>query len=312
MDMEKLMLGASRALKKAALNEDAKCYILENEELFQLLKKAARRYMAGEHLADVHAKVKSINARGISCTVDFMGESTRTEKEANAATREFLQLAGLIKKEKLDCTISLDLSHIGLAVDKQLGLENLQRIGKEGIEVMISAEGIDRTDDVLETYLEVSKQYTNIGITLQAYLHRSENDLKELLKHEGKIRMVKGAFDTLAGTSLERGEELDMRYLNFVRTLLEAKRKCSVATHDPNIQNSVIGLLGDIESPGNYEFESLLGIENERIYDLNQHHLTRIYVVYGVEWYLYLCNRIAEYPPSIFQSIIDVVNDTEH
>lgn len=310
MNIEELMLGSSKALKKAALNEAAKSYILENKALFQLLKKAANRYVAGEHLEDINVKVKSINSRNVPCTVDFMGESTRTEKEANAVTKEFLRLARLIKKAKLDSTISLDLSHIGLAVDKQLGLENLLKICKEDIEVIISAEGTDRTDRVLETYLEASKYYNNVGITLQAYLHRSENDLQELVKCEGKIRIVKGAFDTPHGTSLARGEKLDNRYLNFVRMLLEARHKCSVATHDPKIQNGVIRLLEDIETPSNYEFESLLGIENERIYDLNRHHPTKIYVVYGVEWYLYLCNRIAEYPPGIFQSIIDVMNDT--
>ena len=307
MSIENQMAEASKALKKAALNESAKSHLLENTSLYGLLKKAANRYVAGEQLAEVIIRVIEFNARGLQCTVDFMGESVRNAEEANKATGEFLKLAHEIVHANLDCTISLDLSHIGLTIDKHLGFENLEKICATGLEVMISAEGMDRTDRVLEAYLEASRQYKNLGITMQAYLHRSEDDFQELIKHQGKIRIVKGAFDTPDGTALNRGAALNDRYLNYVKVLLEKAHNCSIATHDPIIQNAVISLLSNIASPGHYEFESLLGIQNEALFKLNGQHPTRVYLVYGTEWYLYLCNRMAEYPPSIFQAVVDIV-----
>ena len=157
MNTEDLMKGASEALKKAALNEDAKNFLLQNKALFTLLKKAANRYIAGEELTEVIGKVSTLNASKVSCTVDFMGESIRSIEEANQVTAEFLRLAREINRAQLDCTISLDLSHIGLAIDQQLAIDNLQKICDEGPEVIISAEGTDRTEMVLNTYLEISK-----------------------------------------------------------------------------------------------------------------------------------------------------------
>ena len=307
MNIENLMMESSRAFQKAALNENAKSYILENKVLFNLLEKAAGRYIAGKQLTNAVNKVIELNTRKIPCTVDFMGESIRNSEEAIKVTKEFLNLAREINHSNLNCTISLDLSHIGLAIDKQLAIDNLHKICEEGLEVIISAENVDRTDIVLETYFETSAHYKNLGITLQAYLHRSENDFQELIKHEGKIRIVKGAFETPRGIALDRGEELNNKYLDFVKLLLEKKHKCSIATHDPKIQDGVIDLLKNIEAPKNYEFESLLGIQNKRLFKLSREHPARIYIVYGTEWYLYLCNRLAEYPPGIFQAVIDVM-----
>lgn len=306
--MDDIQKNVSESLKKAALNEEAKSYIMEHTELFALLRRAAHRYIAGDERNEAIKKVWTFNKGGLPCTVDYMGESIRKESEANDATEEFLNLAESIKSENLNSTISLDLSHIGLSVNKELCFYNLASILKSGIEVMLSAEGIERTDDVQDTFMRASQEYSNVGITLQAYLHRSEEDLKKLMRCPGKIRIVKGAFDTPTGLSLNRGGQLDNRYLAMVKHLLKSGHKCSIATHDPKIQKLALNLLEEIGNPKHYEFESLLGIQNDNLMNIGQTHPARVYIVYGKEWYLYLCNRLAEYPPSIFQAISDIIN----
>jgi len=183
--MNELLKLGSDALKKAALNEEAKKYLMNNEVLFNLLKKAADRYIGGETLAETVSKVEVENKRNLKCSIEFMGESTRTEDEARDATAEFLRISTSIKQHQLNSTISLDLSHIGLAISKDLCMENLTSIcssAKEGeIEVIISAEGVDRTDDVIELYKLATKEYSDLSITMQAYLHRSRDDFKERL-----------------------------------------------------------------------------------------------------------------------------------
>jgi len=65
----------------------------------------------------------------------------------------------------------------------------------------------------------------------------------------------------------------------------------------------------DKYKPTNYVLERLLGIRNEELEQFKSNgYNSRIYIVYGKEWYLYLCNRWAEYPLNIFQGIADIVD----
>lgn len=312
--MTDLQIKASEALKLAALNESAKAFLLKNPQLFAVLLKAAKRYIGGENLQEAIQTAKKFNSVGLPTSLEFMGESVSSIEEANEVTQEFLTIIEAIKKENLTSIVSLDLSHIGLAVDKVLALENFKLIAetakKSEIEVIISAEGIERTDEIINTFCKTSPDFPNVGLTLQAYLHRTPQDLERVLKEtHGKIRIVKGAFATPVGHSIERGDQLDDVYINIVETLLVNNRKCSIATHDDKIQARVKTLLDRHQTlKANYEFEMLLGIREDLLSNImKEGHPCRQYIVYGKEWYLYMCNRIAENPDNIFQAIIDIV-----
>ncbi|MBY0534510.1 MAG: proline dehydrogenase family protein [Chitinophagaceae bacterium] len=310
MHQDLLKLG-SEALKKAALNEEAKNYVLQNKPLFQILKKAANRYIGGETLDEAVQSILALNKTGFQVTTDFMGESIRNEKDANEATEEFLALASAIKKEQLNSSISLDLSHIGLLVSRDLVIQNLHRICEAANashqEVIISMEGTDRTDQILEIYRESLKSYKNLGITLQAYLHRTKDDFKDMLALDGSIRLVKGAYDTPAGLSMPRGNELDECYLSYAEQLLSKNHPCAIASHDEKIHRTATQFI-DRYQPTNYVLERLLGICNEELLEYkNNGYRCRMYVVYGKEWFLYLCNRWAEYPLNLFRGLADIV-----
>lgn len=304
----------ARALRKAALNVEAKEFILNNEALFKTFKKAANRYIGGETLTETIDKVIQQNRNGFKCSMEFMGENTQTLYEANEATNEFIRITHEIKRLNLYSTVSLDLSHIGLTISKELCLNNLDSICKEAnkssIEVIVSAEGVERTDDVIELYKDAHKVHDNIAITLQAYLYRTKDDFKDLIKEKGRIRMVKGAFETPVGLSLPRGEKLNETYLDYVDQLISQSHKCSIATHHDRIQQEVKRLIEKYKPNKDlYEFESLYGIQTEQLVTLREEgHPTKLYFVYGKEWYLYLCNRIAEYPLNIFQALDDIVS----
>jgi proline dehydrogenase len=200
-----------------------------------------------------------------------------------------------------------------LAISKELCLNNLDAICRESkksnVEVIISAEGVDRTDDIIDTYKKAHKVHDNIGITLQAYLYRTKEDFKELIKEKGRIRIVKGAFDTPAGHSMTRGEKLDNTYLEYIEQLIADRHTCSIATHHHAIQQSAAAIIEHHKADKRlYEFESLYGIQTKLLIDLKEAgHPAKLYFVYGKEWYLYLCNRIAEYPLNIFQALDDIV-----
>src|SRR5690606_15732679 len=265
IEKELLSMG-SNALRKAAINEKAKDFLLSDEVLFKVVKKAAERYIGGETLDETTQKVLHCNSEGFKCSMEYMGESTYTEKEANEATNEFIRIAKEINNQSINSTISLDLSHIGLAISKDLCLINLTALcdeaEKNNIEVIISAEGIDRTDAIIEMYKEISKTCKNTSITLQAYLHRTKDDFKDLIKEEGRIRIVKGAFETPKNLSIPRGKKLNDIYLNYVDQLLSKNHKCSIATHHHEIQQETKKLIQYYKvSSKIYEFESLYGIQ---------------------------------------------------
>ncbi|MUP37060.1 proline dehydrogenase family protein [Labilibaculum euxinus] len=310
--MDELLLMGSSALKKIALDKNAKEYLLNNKPLYQILRKAANRYIGGETLEETIPKVLKENNNGFKCSIEFMGENIKTEDEVNQATQEFIRIVQGIRKQNLNSTISLDLSHIGLAISSDLCLNKLYQIceaTQNDIEIIISAEGVERTDMVIETYKKASKKHPNLAITLQAYLYRSKDDFQDLIREDGRIRIVKGAFYTPEGHSIPRGKKLDDRYLDYVDQLLSKNHKCSIATHHHEIQQEA-KLLIDKYNPDNelYEFESLYGIQTEQLVKLKKEgYMTKLYFVYGHEWYLYLCNRIAEYPLNLFRALNDIV-----
>ena len=305
---------ASEALRKAAISEEAKAYLLSNPVLFNLLLKAARRYIGGENLEQALATRKTLLSQGFQTSLEFMGENVNTVAEAKEATDEFLKLIKALQAENKADRVTLDLSHLGLSLDHKLGMDNFRTLAKASentsIELFISAEGLDRTDQVLDAYFEFSREFSHVNITLQAYLHRTSNDLARVLKESrGKVRMAKGAFEGPKELFLPRGQELNDRYIELVTTLFEAKRFCSIATHDPEVINRILPILEKRHvQPSLYEFEMLYGIGTSQLNALKeQGYPCRRYVVYGKEWYLYLCNRIAENPENVFQAIVDIM-----
>lgn len=314
-DSTEIRQKASEALRKAALNEEAKGYLLNNPMLFNLLLKAARRYIGGATLEQALATRKSLQAQGFATSLEFMGESVTTVSKANEATQEFLRVIQSLKAENLPDRVSLDLSHLGLFLDNNLGIDNFRLLAEACknslIDLFISAEGMDRTDEILDVYFRFSSEYPNVNITLQAYLHRTKQDLKRVLQSSrGKVRIVKGAYDGPKEQFLPRSQELNDRYIGMIETLFNTGRFCSIATHDTHVLSQILAILKQRHlNQSGYEFEMLYGIGTNQLNELKkQGHLCRQYVVYGKEWYLYLCNRIAENPENIFRALVDIIN----
>ncbi|NJM00210.1 MAG: proline dehydrogenase [Synechococcaceae cyanobacterium SM2_3_2] len=303
-------------LKQVALDEGIKDYVLQHPSLYQPLLHAALRFIGGETLADCVETGELLNRQGFAVTIDYMGESTRDADMAQQATEEFLRVIQAIAEQNLDSSVSLDLSHIGMVIDAELGYENACTLAEaarnKGLEMMISMEGTDRTSLILEIYQRLCETFENVGITLQAYLHRTPSDLENALQRPGKIRLVKGAYAAPADLTKTRGAELDESYRLLMERLLMSGHPCSIATHDPALLDPLPLEYAHkfLQEKGielnHIEFEMLKGVTQERLEAMKNHgYRTRVYLPYGREWHLYLCNRLAEYPPNIYQAIID-------
>lgn len=305
---------SSAALKRIARDEGIKAYVQAQKPVHDALLGAALRFIGGERLGECVEVAQRVNRLGHSVTIDHMGESTRDEAMAREATEEFLRVVGAIGGRGLNSSVSLDLSHLGLVVDPELAFENASRLAsaarEAGLEVMVSMEGSERTDEVLGAYRRLSESFENVGITLQAHLYRTPRDLEDALTRPGKIRLVKGAFEEPEDVAMARGRDLDKAYRSFVERLLLSGHPTSVSTHDPAILEHADHFVREngLEA-GAAEFEMLYGVQEERLEKMRGlGYRTRVYLPYGTEWYLYLCHRLAEHPPNIFRAVADAVD----
>lgn len=309
---------AANALRHIARDERVKDYIENDPVLFPILLRAAKRYIGGSSRSECLTTVARLNAAGHAATVDYMGESTRSEEKAATETREFLELIADIARNGLRCSVSLDLSHIGLVAAPGLALQNARTIAEAardiGAEMMISMEASDRTDSILEVYRQLCREFDNVGITLQARLFRTAADLDAALSLPGKIRLVKGAYEEPAEMAMPReSPELAPTYVLYAKQLLEAGHKFSIGTHDPAIHEILVRHIEQNKlHGGTFEFEVLFGLGDDQIAYLKRKNFsTRIYVVYGREWFLYVCQRIAEQPARLYQALSDAVGHPE-
>lgn len=304
----------SKALKSIARNEDIKSYIQNSKELFPLFMKAATRFVSGNTRKEGLARISTLAQMGYQVSIEYIGENTRFENECISAKNEFLALIKEIGAKDMISTISFDLSHIGMLISEALATKHLEEIALQAqqydIQLMISMEESEKTDQILNIYKTLSPMYPNIGITLQVHLLRSELDLQELLEFQGKIRLVKGAYQEKEGTYIPRSVELDKRYIDFVRICVERNHPLSIATHDEKLVTALKenGLIANLYT----EVEMLDGVRPDLLKSLRDENFqTRAYVTYGTEWYLYLAHRIAEHPPNLYTFVSDMIESKE-
>ncbi len=297
----------SESLKSIARDQNLKAYIQNSEELFPLLFKGAKRFVAGEERTEGINRVLDFKNKGYETSIEYIGENTTSEKECIFAKNEFKDLIEELGNQHIKTTVSFDLSHIGMMISDELAFANLEELSSEAqkhhIQLMISMEESQKTDRILSLYKRISNLYPNVGITIQVQLNRSSTDLKELINYPGKIRLVKGAYQESEDKYLPRGEELNKRYIDFVSLCIDHHHPLSIATHDENILKQI-----DYLNHSNVEVEMLDGVRADLLSSLNENNVkAKVYVTYGSEWYLYVVHRLAEYPPNIYSFISDIV-----
>ncbi|NGQ96296.1 proline dehydrogenase [Brevibacillus sp. SYP-B805] len=302
------------ALKSIARNLEIKEYVQQSPELYPFFQRAAKRFVTGESRNDGISIGYQLIQKGYRISLEYIGENTTNKYECIRAKDEFIALMKECGNRGLSSRISFDLSHIGLSVDPELAYQNLAEMAKEaqshGLTLMLSMEESAKTDQILSIYKRVVKEYSNVGVTLQAQLHRTLNDLNDLLNYAGTIRIVKGAYQEPSDISIPRSQTLDHRYLELVDLCVKAGHQVSIASHDEAIHRQIIER-GYLQNP-HVEVEMLYGIRPDLCRQLKDNgRSVRVYLTYGTEWYLYLCHRIAEYPPNIYVAITDMIRGGE-
>ena len=266
----------------------------------------ARRFIAGESIDEAIAAVRSIADRGLLLTLDLLGESVKTMAEADAATRETLRVLDAIVASGIERNVSLKLTQLGLDVDRATCVDNLRRILDPATEhaffVRIDMENSPYTDVTLQIFDTLWGQgYRNIGVVLQSYLERTEDDTRRLNAMGARIRLVKGAYKEPKAVAYQKKSEVDEAFVRVMRLLLDEGTYPAIATHDPAMIEATRAYATEKGYAKNrFEFQMLYGIRRDLQTKLAAAgYPMRIYVPFGKQWFPYFMRRLGERPANV-------------
>lgn len=277
-----------------------------------IARSMARRFVPGETLEQGIAAVLDLNDRGMLATLDHLGENVASEADATAAANDYLLALEALKAAGAKCNVSVKLTQMGLNLCDDFCYENFRRIVRRAADldnfVRVDMEGSPLTERTLAVYRRLRREFDNVGIVIQAYLHRSQADVEALIAEGiGHFRLCKGAYDEPATIAYRERPRVTQALNELIRTCLTPESLargayCAVASHDEEVVNFARAYAYQHDVPSTaYEFQMLYGIRRELQNSLLERgYRVRIYVPYGTFWYPYYMRRLAERPANLF------------
>jgi len=278
---------------------------------FPIARRMSRRFVAGETLEEAIEAVRRLNRKGLLATIDHLGESITSREEAREAAEEYLRALDGLAESGVDSGVSLKLTQMGLDIDQSFCQGNVAQIVEKakghGIFVRIDIEGSPHTERTFQVYGALRQRYDNVGIAIQSYLYRSEDDVRQMIPQGLNVRLCKGAYDEPPDIAFPDKKDVDANLIKLTEMLLtEEARKAgcypALATHDEKIIN---WCKEHVQKEGigkeEFEFQMLYGIRPQLQQELaDQGYRVRAYVAYGNSWYPFFMRRLAERPANLF------------
>jgi proline dehydrogenase len=262
-----------------------------------VVQRLSSRYIAGSSIDDAVRVVGRLNAKGKLATVDVLGEEITSADEAHAIAAQYHDVLARIDANGLDANVSVKLTGLGLELDYDLCRENLQAVlldaRARGSFVRIDMEDSSTTDRTLRLYRELRDAgHENVGVVLQAYLRRTEDDLAGL----ENVRLCKGIYVEPVAIAYRGFDEVRANYVRCLEALVAQGSYVAIATHDEYLIREALRVVRDLPHD-RYEFQMLLGVRPDRADSLvGAGHRLRVYVPYGMQWYEYSLRRLQENP----------------
>jgi proline dehydrogenase len=270
-----------------------------------LLRRMPLRFVAGTTLDSAVAAVRALNADAASATLDVLGESVSDRASAERAAAAYVATIERIAAEGLDANVSIKLTQMGLDLGVDACLEVLQPVveagQRHGIFVRIDMESSAYVDRTLEVVARLRDSGCDIGPVIQAYLHRSTEDVERLAADRVRTRICKGAYAEPPEVAIQERGAIGDAFVALVERLLEADAYPGVATHDPDMIERVKAFARERDiGSDRFEFQMLYGIRRDLQRQLlAEGYRLRVYVPYGTEWYPYFMRRLAERPANV-------------
>jgi len=267
-------------------------------------RRVAMRFVAGETLDDAVAATRALMEQGFAVSLDHLGEHVTSGDEAMRARDDYLACIKTIRAQHLDANVSVKLSQLGMGLDDELAAESLHALAEAAAEagttVTVDMEESAVTGRTILLYERAQRRYGNLGLAVQAYLHRTPGDLERLTPLGGHIRLCKGAYDEPRDVALGSKAEVNAAFDRLARVLMENPAVTpAIASHDEARITPVAEMAAGRAGP--FEFQMLYGVRGRLQRKLvAAGHPLRVYVPYGESWYPYLTRRIAERPSNLW------------
>ncbi len=280
-------------------------------------RKMASRFVAGETIATALDAVAALNAKGISASLDLLGESVANEAEARETGKQYLEILDQIAKRKLNANVSVKLTALGQDISDTLGLEVVRQVLERAKQYqsfvrldMESSAYTDRTLDTFEHQLYPDFR-ENVGVVLQSSLRRTLDDVERANRLQCRVRICKGAYLEPATVAFPEKADVDRNYVAAMHRLMEHGNYPGIATHDEVIIAEAKRFAKERNIANDrFEFQMLYGVRRDLQEQLvRDGYRIRVYVPFGTQWYPYLMRRLAERPANMAFMTINIVKE---
>lgn len=288
-------------------------WLSEREQAFRfvrrngLARRLASRFVAGDTGGEALKAILELAGRGVTATVDLLGESVTKPEAAYAARDEYVAMLDRMKHGGVEPNVSVKLTQMGLDVDETLCIENvhaiLERARMHAGFVRIDMESSAYTARTLRLFQEVFHPEfgEHVGVVIQSALHRSETDVAPLIETRTRVRLCKGAYKEPPTVAHHRKRDVDLAYGRLLERLLAEGNYPAIATHDERLIAHARGFAAGRNIPHEaFEFQMIYGVRRDLQDALRREgYRVRVYVPYGEQWYPYLMRRLAERPANL-------------
>ena len=267
-------------------------------------------FMPGEHIDDAIAAATRLRDRGIGTILTHLGENLTTAAEAEGVLRHYLDVLDRVRAAGLDAQVSIKPTQLGMDLDPELCLHQVERLADRATALQsllwIDMENARYVDATLELFRHMRRRTPLIGLALQAYLYRTEQDLEALLPLGVALRLVKGAYLEATDVAYPRKADVDESYYRLaVRMLREPKRPGALvhlATHDPALIGRLKACIRETTvARSSYEYAMLYGIgESLQQQLVSEKERVRVLISYGDHWFPWYMRRLAERPANVW------------
>ncbi|PLR86794.1 proline dehydrogenase [Bacillus canaveralius] len=294
----------------ATVSKNFFLYVSQNKGLNKAAKKwglkfGASQVVAGVTIDSAIQTVKESNKKGLVCTLDHLGEFVSSRDEAIEATDYNVRTLEAIAREGVNSNLSVKMTQLGLDIDREFCVDNMRRILETAKRtnnfVRIDMEDYSHCQVTLDILWELREKYgfDNVGTVIQAYLHRTEKDMKEL---KGiPLRLVKGAYKESPEVAYQDKAQIDENYMAIIKEHLLSGSYTAVASHDHHIIAKVKKFVKENNIPNEqFEFQMLYGFRTDMQKSLvSEGYKMRVYIPFGDDWFGYFMRRLAERPQNV-------------
>ena len=277
----------------------------------KLMTRMARSFVAGETAEEALRQVEKLRQKNILVTLDILGEAVQDRAQSDKAVQDYLDLLDTLAKAKSEAHISLKLRQMGLDIDDEYCFQNMVKIISRAEKakrfVRIDMEGSALTQRTLDIFYRLKKKFDNMGIVVQAYLHRTEKDVADINKLKAKVRLCKGAYKEPKEVAIKKMKDIRANFTKLAEMLFTQGVYPAIATHDSKlIKWTKEYVAANAIGTDKFEFQFLYGLRNKTQRKLaKEGYQVRAYVPFGTHWLPYFMRRLRERKENVFVVVVN-------